>query len=75
MIELVQDFEEVADGAGQAIEGPDHNNLELTMPGISHQLIEPGALCLGAADLVGVFLNDLVTALLGQLAQVVELGL
>ena len=75
MIEFVQDLEEVADGAGQAVEGPDHNNLEPTMPGIRHQLVEPGALRLGAADLVRVFLDDLVATLLGQLAQVVKLRL
>ena len=45
------------------------------MPGIGHQLVEPGSLRLGAADLVGVFLDDLVTTLLGQLAQVVKLRL
>ena len=35
------------------------------MPGIGHQLVEPGTLHLGAADLVRVLLNDLVAALLG----------
>ena len=75
MIEFVQDLEEVADGAGQAVESPDHDNLEPAMPGIGHQLVEAGALRLGAADLVGVLLDDLVTALLGQLAQVVKLRL
>ena len=75
MIEFVQNLEEVADGAGQAIESPYHNHLEPAMPGIGHELVEPGTLRLGSADFVGVFLDDLVAALLGQLAQIVELGL
>ena len=43
--------------------------------GIRHQLVEPGSLRLGTADFVCVFLDDLVTTLLGQLAQVVKLRL
>jgi hypothetical protein len=45
------------------------------MPGISQQLVEAGALCLRAANLVGVFLDDLVATLLRQLPQIVELRL
>jgi hypothetical protein len=75
MIQFIQDLKEVADGAGQAIEGPDHDNLEPAMPGISQQLVEAGALCLRAANLVGVFLDDLVATLLRQLPQIVELRL
>jgi hypothetical protein len=45
------------------------------MPGIGHQLVEPGSLRLGTADFVRVFLDDLVTTLLNQLPQVVKLGL
>jgi hypothetical protein len=75
MVDFVQNLKEVADGAGQAVERPYDDDQEPAMPGISHQLVEPRALGLGAADPVGILLDDLVTALLGQLAQAVELGL
>ncbi len=46
MIEFVQDFEEVANGSGHAVEGPDHNHLEPAMAGIRHQLVESGRFAL-----------------------------
>ena len=75
MVEFVEHFEEVPGGAGDPIEGPDQDDLELAAAGIGQQLIETRALCFRAADPVSVFVNDLETALRGQRAQIVHLGL
>ncbi len=48
---------------------------ELTTAAVGHQLVEAGPLRLSATNFVGVLLDDLVTTLLRQLAQVVKLGL
>ena len=74
-VEFVEHLEEVLDRACHAIEGPDQDDVEAAAAGIMHQLIKPGTLRLCAADFVRVLPDDLETALRGQAAQVVELGL
>ena len=56
------------------IAGPDQHHIEAAAAGIDHQLIEPRPAGPGAGDLVGVLVHDLVAALLGQLAQIVQLA-
>ena len=75
MVELVENLEEVPDGAGEAVERPDHHDIELAAAGIGQQLIEAGPLGFGAADLVRVFLDDLEATLRGQAAQIMKLRL
>lgn len=74
-VQLVEDFEEVTSRSGQPIAGPDQDDIELSMACVAHQLVESRALCLGAADPVGVFVDDLVAALLHQLVQIMQLSL
>ena len=75
VIQLIEDLQKMGDRPRDAIEGPDQHDVELAPPCIPQQLIEPRPLRLGATDLVRVLLHDLITALGGQLTQVVELRL
>ena len=74
-VELVEHFEEVPGGAGDAIARPDQDHIEPTAAGIPHHLIEPWPPGLDAADPVRVLLNDRIAALSGHLTQVVNLRL
>jgi hypothetical protein len=74
LIEFIEDFQEVPDRAGDAIERPDHDDIELAAASIGQEMIEPGALCLHPGDFVAVFLHDLETALRNEAAQIVQLG-
>lgn len=74
MVQLVEYFEIVTDRTGDAIAGPDHDDIELAAAGVGQQLIESWTPGLRAADFVRVFVDDLEAALLGELAQVIELG-
>lgn len=42
-VQLVEDFEEVADRAGDAIEGPDQNDVEASVAGIAQDLVQTRA--------------------------------
>ena len=75
MVQFVEDFEEVPGGACDPIARPDQDNVEFAVVGIGQELIETGALDLGAADPVGVLLNDLEATLRGQAAQIMKLRL
>ncbi len=74
-VQLVEHFEEVLHGPGDPVRSPDQHDVEAAAAGIVHQLIQTGPAGLGAADPIGVLLDDLIAALGGHLAQVVELGL
>ena len=74
-VEIVEDIEEVASRACDAIARPDQDNVELAATSVPHHLIEPRPLGLGSADPVGIFLDDLESALCGHQAQVEQLGL
>ena len=74
-VELVEHVKQVTDRAGDPVEGPDHDDVELAAAGVGQQLVQSGAPGLGAADPVGVLLDDLEATLLGQGVQVMLLGL
>ena len=40
VVELIQHFQKVPDGAGHTIEGPDQHDIELAAPGIGHELVQ-----------------------------------
>ena len=75
VVELIEDLEEVAGGAGDSIEGPDHEHIEAAMAGVAHQLVKTGAARLRAGDAVAVFLDDLEAALGGELVKIQGLSL
>ncbi len=54
---------------------PDQHDFEPVATGIAHHLVQSGTLDPGAADPVRILLDDLVAALLGHLAEVMQLGL
>jgi len=72
-VQLVQHLQEMSNRTRQAVTGPDQDDIKTAAAGLGHHPIQTGTLCLDAADPVGVFVHDLVTALGGELAQVVEL--
>ena len=74
-VQLIEHIEEVLHRPGDPIGGPDQDDVELAAAGIAHHVIETRPLGFGSADPVGVLLDDLIAALLGHLAKVVELGL
>ncbi len=74
-VQLVEHFEEVPDRAGDPIGSPDQDHIEAAAAGIPHHLIETRPARLRAADPVCILLHDLIAALSGHLAQVVQLGL
>jgi hypothetical protein len=59
----------------RTIEGPDQHYFEAAAAGIGQQLVETRAAGPGAGYLVGVFVLDLESPLLSQLAHVIQLGL
>jgi hypothetical protein len=73
--EIIEYFEEVADGASDAIEGPDQHYVELASMSIGHQPVQSRSLSFGAADLIGVLTDDLVATLRGHRPQIERLGL
>jgi hypothetical protein len=73
LIELVENVEEVFDRPGDPVRRPDQDNVEAAAAAIGHHLIETGAPGLGAADPVGVLVDDLIAALSGHLPEVVQL--
>jgi hypothetical protein len=75
MVQLIEHFQEVANGAGQSVAGPDHHHIEVAAAGVFHHLIEAGAARLRAADAVLIGSDDLELALLRQLLEIVELRL
>ena len=75
VVQLVQYFQKVADGARQTVTGPYHHDIELAAAGIGQQLIQGRAAGPGAAiSVVCVLVNDPKAALLGQSAKIVKLG-
>ena len=75
MIQLIENFEEVFDGPGQPIGGPDQNHIEAAAAGIGHHLIQTRTPGFGTGDLVCILLDDLIVALSGHLLEIVQLGL
>jgi hypothetical protein len=57
--EFVQHFEEMFHRTSHAVERPNHHNIEPTAPGISHKLIQTGALGFRSANRVGVLSDNL----------------
>jgi hypothetical protein len=74
VIEFVEYFEEVADGAGEPVRRPYQHDVKPAAARIPHQFIETRALGLGPADLVGVLADDLIPALAGQLLEIMQLA-
>ena len=72
-VEFVEDFKEVLHRPGDPVRCPDQDNIEPATAGVGHHLIEARPPGLRTADTVGVFVDDLETALTGHLAEVVEL--
>src|SRR5512142_3282787 len=74
MVEFVEDLDEMADRARQAIEGPHYKDVELAAAGVGQELVEAGAPRLGTRDFVGVLTNDLKAALSDERTQIVKLA-
>ena len=58
-VQLVEHFEEVPGRAGDAIAGPDQDDIEAAAAGIPHQVIQTGPARLRAGDPVGDLRDDL----------------
>src|ERR1035437_4770183 len=71
---LVQDLEEVLSGPGDPVTSPDQDDVEAAAAGIPHHGIQAGPARLRAGDPVCELLDDLISALLGHLAEIEELG-
>jgi hypothetical protein len=71
---LVQDLEEVLRGPGDPVTSPDQDDVEATAASIPHQAIQTGPARLRARDPVFVLFDDLISALLGHLAEIIELS-
>jgi hypothetical protein len=65
----------VPGGAGDAVAGPDQNDIKSAAAGIAHQLAKPLPARLHAADPVRILLDDLITALGRHLSEVMKLAL
>ena len=74
VVQLVEYFQKVADGACDAIARPHQDHIEAAAAGIGHKLVETWPAGFGSGDLVGIPLDDLQIALPGQLLQVVQAG-
>jgi hypothetical protein len=75
-VQLVEYLQEVAHRAGQSVAGPDHDDVETSAAGLGHQLVKARPANAGAAKaVIGVLGGDLVTPLLGQEVEIVQLGL
>jgi len=72
-IQLIQHIEEVFHRPGDPVRGPNLDHIEPAAAGVSHHLIEAWALCLGAADPVGVLMDDLLAAPSGHLPEIEQL--
>jgi hypothetical protein len=59
MIEFVDHFEEVPDGSGDTVRGPDHEHLEAAAARIPKQIIETRSTSFSPGDPIGVLGNDL----------------
>lgn len=57
-----------------AVRGPDQDHIEAAAAAIAHHFIETRTFDLGAADPVGILVDDLIAPLGSHLAQVIELG-
>src|SRR5258707_10733167 len=75
MIEFVEHLEEVPDGSGDPVRGPDQEHLEAAAARIPKQIIETRSTSFSPGDPIGVLGNDLKTPLLGHRAEIVELCL
>src|SRR5512142_2221998 len=75
MVQLVDDLQEMARRACDAIARPNHHHVEPAAASIMQQFIQPWTLGLDSADAVRIFRHDLETTLRGQTAQVVQLCL
>jgi hypothetical protein len=58
MVQCVQHFQKMPHAASEAISRPNHQNVELSPVSGGEHLVERRALRLGAADPVGVFVDD-----------------
>ena len=75
VVEFVEHLQEVPNGPGDPVRGPDQHDLEPAAASIPKQLIEPRPTRLGPGDSVGVLANDLKTTLLSHGTEIVKLGL
>ena len=64
VVELIEHLQEVADGPGDPVRGPDQHDLEAAAASITKELIETRPTRLGSGDPVGVLADDLKTTLL-----------
>ena len=65
VVQLVQNFQKVANRARQLVEGPDQYDIDAAAS-VLEQIVEPRAARLRAADVVAVLGKDLKATLLGQ---------
>jgi hypothetical protein len=74
VVQLVEDLQEMLGAAGQAITGPDQNNIEATTVCVAQQSVQRRTSGLGAGDsVVGVLVDNLKPALTRKLAELVQL--
>lgn len=75
MVQLIEYLEEVPDGPGDPVRGPDQQHLEAATPRIAEQVVQTRSPGLGPGDPVGVLGDDLKSALLGHGPDIVQLCL
>ena len=74
-LQLIEHFKEVLHRPGDPVRCPDQDHIEAAAAGIAHQFVQPGAFGLRPGDAVGVFVSDLIAALISHLAEIMKLGL
>src|SRR5690242_2921809 len=74
MSQFIEHLEKMRDRAGQPIAGPDQQNVELSLAGIRHQLVEPWPGSPGPRNFIFVDSDNLQAALLGQLPEIMQLS-
>jgi hypothetical protein len=72
--QLIQNLEEVLDRPGDPVGSSDQDDVEPAAAGIPQQSIETRPARFRAGDPVRELLDDLISALLGHLAEIEELG-
>ena len=74
-LQFIEHFKEVLHRPGDPVRCPDQDHIEASAAGIAHQFVQPGAFGLRPGDPVCVFVDDLIAALGGHLAEIMKLCL
>jgi hypothetical protein len=76
VVQLVEDLQEMLGAMGEAIAGPDQHDVKAMAVGVAQQSVQRRSPGFCARDsVVGELVNDLESALAGELAELVQLHL